>query len=182
FNTNHGLGGLLRRDQDALILEFETSRKGMMWDYYKSFFEGSEVPREVRIPLHEVATLSSGWGWGKPPCTLLLQVTRLGALSGMPSKQGQVKLLIPHEDRDEARRLVQSIGRAGLENQSEWLGTTLARARREVAGPAMGLLLSSLLGLLLWGSVLRLHFLAPGVLGFVPGSVEPTAVTSYLVL
>jgi tRNA A-37 threonylcarbamoyl transferase component Bud32 len=148
--------GLLRRDDDALILEFEARQKSM-WEQLKVHLGGAEVPSEIRIPLHEVATLSYGWGWGKPPCKLLLQVTRLAVLAGAPSNQGQLQLRIPHEDRDEARRLVKSIGRPGIDNQSQWPGATIARARREVSGPAWGLLLSNLLGLLIWGSVLSLH-------------------------
>ncbi len=141
--------GLLRRDDDALILEFEPRQKNM-WEQVKAYLGGPEPPPEVRIPLHEVATLSYGWGWGKPPCNLLLRVTRLAVLAGTPSSQGQLQLRIPHEDRDEARRLVKSVGRPGTENQSDWPGAAAARARREVAGPAWGLLLGSVLGLLVW--------------------------------
>src|SRR5262249_11840657 len=143
-------GGLLRRDDEALILDFDTTEKRLR-KRFKEFVEGHELSREVRIPLHEVATLSAGWGWGKPPCTLLLRVTRLAVLAGTPgSEEGQVQFFIPHEDRDEARRLVRSIGRPGTDNQSEGPGAAVARARREVAGPALGLLLGSVLGLLLW--------------------------------
>jgi hypothetical protein len=126
-----------------------------MWKQFKEFFEGPELPSDVRIPLHDVATLSCGWGWGKPPCSLLLQVTRLAALAGTPSKQGQVQLFIPRADRDEARRLVKSIGRPGKDQQREWPGA-IARARREVTVPGLGLLLSGVLGLLGWGTVLGL--------------------------
>jgi serine/threonine protein kinase len=153
FHPDNGRGGLLRRDYDALIFEFETG-KGEVWDAFKHLFGGSEVPREVRIPLREVATLSYGWGWGKPPRSLLLQVTRLAALAGMPSNQGRVQLFIPNQDRDEARRLVKGLGRPDAEKQKESPGATVARVRREVAGPALGLLLSSVLGLFLWGSLL----------------------------
>jgi hypothetical protein len=45
----------------------------------------------------------------------------------------------------------------------------------------MGLLLSSLLDLLIWGSLLCLLSLAPGVLGFVPDSFEPPTVTCSIV-
>jgi serine/threonine protein kinase len=169
FNRD-GPGGLLRRDDDALILEFEARSKSLLQRFNKEFFEGPGVPREVRIPLQEVATLSYGWGWGKPPYSLLLQVTRLAVLAGAPgSRQGQVRLYIPHADRDEARRLVKGIGRPGPENQSEWPGGAIARARREVAGPAWGLLVSSVLGLLMWGSVLV------GLIGEKggPGNVPP---------
>ena len=152
-NRSDGPGGLLRRDEHALILEFETRPKSM-WKQFKEFFEGPEAPREVRIALHDVATLSYGWGWGKPPYKLLLRVTRLAALAGAPSKHGQLQLFIPREDRNEARRLVKSIGRPGTDNQSEWPGATAARARREVAGPAWGLLLSTVLGVLSWVGVL----------------------------
>jgi serine/threonine protein kinase len=147
-----GPGGLLRRDDDALILEFEGQKKSV-WKHFKAFLEGPELPKEVRIPLYEVATLSYGWGWGKPPYKLLLQVTRLAALAGMPSFQGQLKLFIPYENRDEARRLVKSIGRPGRDHQSESPGATIARARREVAGPAWGLLLSSALGMFVWAAM-----------------------------
>ncbi len=165
---SEGPGGLLRRDDNALILEFESKLTGM-WKQVRELLVGPEGPHEVRIPLYEVAALSYGWGWGKPPCTLQLRVTRLAVLAGMPgSRQGQVPLFIPHTDRDEARRLVKSIGRPGPDNQSTWPSGTVAAARREVAGPAWGLLLSSVLGLLFWGSVLGFFIWAPDVLQLPP--------------
>src|SRR5262249_35949918 len=53
-------GGLLRRDDEALILDFDTTEKRLR-KRFKEFVEGHELSREVRIPLHEVATLSAGW-------------------------------------------------------------------------------------------------------------------------
>jgi serine/threonine protein kinase len=160
-----GSGGLLRREDNALILEFEKSaRQKSMWKHFKEFLEGPELPEEVRIPLHEMAGLSYGWGWGKPPYSLLLRVTRLAVLAGTPSSQGQVELFIPHQDRDEARRLVKSIGRPGTDHHSESPGAAAVRARREVAGPAWGLLLSSVLSVLSWCGVLVLSVLAPALL------------------
>ena len=146
FQLYGGQGsGLLRRDDEALILEFG-------------------VQQELRIPLHEVVTLSYGWGWGKPPCKLVLQVRRLAVLGDMPSSQGQAQLYIPYADRDEARRLVKSVGRPGPGNYSESPGATVAWARREVAGPVLGLLISSVLSLLFWGGALGLLMGAPEVL------------------
>jgi serine/threonine protein kinase len=173
-------GGLLRRDDEALILEFDTTQKRLR-KHFKEFVQGHELSREVRIPLHEVATLSFGWGWGRPPCTLLLQVTRLAVLAGMPSEQGQVQLFIPHENRDEARRLVKSIGRPGSDNQGEWPGATVARARRAVAGPAWGLLLSSVLGLLLMGGQLGGIIWDPHVFGLGTAWWVPLIVPAALV-
>src|SRR5262249_2361631 len=82
--------GLARRDDDALILEFVEVDK-THWGHSHSPKEGK--PQEVRIPLHEVASLAYGWGWGKPPCSLILKVTRLATLADLPgSNQGQVEL------------------------------------------------------------------------------------------
>lgn len=137
-----GPGGLIGRDADALVLEFESARKSI-WQHFKAFFEVGDVPHTVRIPLHEVAALSYGWGWGKPPRSLMLRVTRLAALANVPgSQQGQMTLFIPREDRDEARRLVDSVGRRST--------TARGEAEREVAAPAWGLFLAGATGLFTW--------------------------------
>jgi hypothetical protein len=130
--------GLVRRDDEALILEFEWAKKK-----YKSFFKEPGQPQEVRIPLHEIAGLSYGWGWGKPPRSVILKVTRLAALAGMPgSGQGRVQFSIPREDRDQARGLVESIrGPASVDREP---------VRQEAAPAAMGLLVSGMLGLFSW--------------------------------
>src|SRR5262249_48048244 len=97
--------------------------------------------------LHEIASLSYAWGWGKPPCSLTLKVTRLATLAGMPgSEQGRVQFYIPPEERDEARALVESIrgpGSAGSVSPVE-------QARQTVTPPALGLLATGVLGLLSW--------------------------------
>jgi hypothetical protein len=133
--------GMVRRDDEALILEVEFAKKKFL-----SFFKDSGKPQEVRIPLDEVTALTYGWSWGKPPHCVIVKVSRLGALGGMPgSGQGRVQLFIPAEDRDEARSLVESIrGPAPL----DW-----GRARREVASPALGLLATGAAGLLVWAGI-----------------------------
>jgi hypothetical protein len=131
--------GLVCRDDGALIVEIESAKKK-----YKSFFKEPGQPQEVRIPLHEIASLSYGWGWGKSPRWVILKVTRLAALAGMPgSGQGRVQLYIPREDRDAARSLVESIrGPAPV--------SPVERVRQEVAPPALGLLATGVVGLLWW--------------------------------
>jgi serine/threonine protein kinase len=143
-------GGLLSRDDEALIVEFDLAPKGSFWAQSQK-----GVPREVRIPTHEIASLAFGWGWGKPPCSLILRVNRLTILAGIPaSKQGQLELRIPHADRDDARRLVESFapgtstgGGLGSEGQSE-------QARADVGAPALGLLATGVLTFLFWPMVL----------------------------
>src|SRR5262249_47212820 len=83
--------------------------------------------------------LTYGCGWGKPPHSVIVKVSRLGALGGIPgSGQGRVELVIPAEDRDEARNLVESIrGPAPL----DW-----GRARRGGPPPAPGLLAAGAAG------------------------------------
>jgi serine/threonine protein kinase len=160
-DKNAAASGMLRRDDDALILEFDFARKSV-WKKFQSFFKEPGLPQEVRIPLHEVASLSYGWGWGKPPCSLILKVTRLAALAGMPgSGQGRVELHIPREDRDEARSLVESIMGPAAANRGPGSAGPLspaARARQEVAAPALGLLATGVAGLFSWALVGLLVF------------------------
>src|SRR5262249_53377715 len=133
--------GMVRRDDEALILEVESAKKKFL-----SFFKVFGKPQEVCIPLDEVTALTYGWSWGKPPHSVIVKVSRLEALGGMPgSGQGKVQLFIPAEDRDEARNLVESIrGPAPL----DW-----GRALREVAPPALGLLATGAAGLLIWSGI-----------------------------
>jgi hypothetical protein len=136
---------MVRRDDDALILEVESAKKKFL-----SFFKESGKPQEVRIPLDEVRALTYGWGWNEPPHSVIVKVSRLGALGGMPgSRQGRVELVIPAEDRDEARNLVESIRGP---DPLDW-----GRARREVAPPALGLLATGAAGLLIWSGIGLLH-------------------------
>jgi tRNA A-37 threonylcarbamoyl transferase component Bud32 len=141
--------GIVRRDDEALILEFDFAKKK-----YKSFFKEPGQPQEVRIPLFEITSLSYGWGWGKPPCRLILKVTRLAALAGMPwSKQGRVNLFIPREDRAEARTLVESIMGPASANRghgSAGLLSQVDEARQDVVTPAMGLLATGVVALFSW--------------------------------
>jgi hypothetical protein len=140
---------MVRRDDDALILEFEFARKK-----YKLLFKEPGQPHEVRIPLHEIASLSYGWGWGKPPRSVVLKVRRLVALVGIPgSGQGRVHLFIPREDRAEARALVESImgtASANCEQGSAGSLPSVDQARQEVAMPAMGLLATGVVALFSW--------------------------------
>jgi hypothetical protein len=132
-----------------LILEFEFARKK-----YKSFFKEPRQPQEVRIPLHEIASLSYGWGWAKPPRSVIVKVTRMAALAGMPgSGQGRVNLFIPREDRAEARTLVGSIMGPVSANRGQGSAGSLSQvdeARQEVATPAMGLLATGMVALFSW--------------------------------
>jgi serine/threonine protein kinase len=137
--------GLVRREEQSLILEFDYARKSVV-KMFKSFFKDAGQPQEVRIPFHEIASLSYGWGWCKPPRSLLLRVRRLAVLSGMPgSNQGQVQLMIPHEDRPAARQLVESMARDTSEaGGPSHVGAFFDRgqALSEVRIPALGLLLT----------------------------------------
>jgi hypothetical protein len=138
--------GLLSRDETALIMEFEgASRK--LWKKLKAFFSEPDVPREVRIPLHEISWISYGWGWGQLPRSVIVRVSRLAALAGVPGNdRGQIKLCIAKEDRSVARRLVESMAPATA------LGHVRSHdpreAHRATAGPALGLFATALLALL----------------------------------
>ena len=97
--------GLVSRDDEALILDFESANRK-----YESFFKEPGLPQDVHIPLPQIASLSYGWGWGKPPRSLILKVTHLSTLAGMPGNwQGRAHFSILREDRDQARALVESI-------------------------------------------------------------------------
>jgi hypothetical protein len=155
-NPNSGevaVRGLLHRDDDALVIEFEFAKKNA-WKKFKEFFQEPTGPHEVRIALQQIASLTYGWGWGRPPRSLILKAARLSALAGVPgSKQGQVKLYVQREDRPAARRLVESIMGA----TAAGAGPDPARpvydreqARLEVATPAVGLFLTGLVTLLSW--------------------------------
>jgi serine/threonine protein kinase len=137
--------GLLNRDDDALIVEFECTNK-KLWKKFKDFFQGqgADRPQEVRIPLHQIASITYGWGWGRPPRSLIVTVKRLSVLAGIPgSTQGQVQLYIPREDRPAARRLVESVTGAAPAVDRE-------QARMEVAVPSAGLFITGLAALLSW--------------------------------
>jgi serine/threonine protein kinase len=137
--------GLLSRDETDLIMEFEgASRK--LWRKLKAFFSEPDVPREVRIPLHEISWISYGWGWGQVPRSVIVRVSRLAALAGVPGNdRGQITLCIAREDRTAARRLVESIAPATA------LGHVRSddprEAHRATAGPALGLFTTALLAL-----------------------------------
>jgi serine/threonine protein kinase len=154
--------GLVRRDETALILEFEGARKSV-WKKFKSFFKEPELTQEVRIPLDEIASLSYGWGWGQPPRSLVLKVTRLATLAGMPGSQwGQVRLAIPRPDRPAARRLLETIAPVTCDGSGPGSAGALfdpAKARSEVLVPAAGLLAAGVATLLFW--VAALVFLVP---------------------
>ena len=141
--------GLVSRDDEALILDFESAKKK-----YESFFKEPGRPQAVRIPLPQIASLSYGWGWGKPPRSLILQVTRLSTLAGMPGNwQGRAHFSIPREDRDQARALVESImGPASVDPKQGSAGSlsSALQARQIVKAPAVGLLATGVLDLLWW--------------------------------
>jgi hypothetical protein len=136
-----------------LILGFEFA-KGSLLKKFKAFLKEPGLPQEVRIPLHEIAWLSPGWGWGRPPRSLILRVTRLSALAGMPgTKQGEVQFFIPRADRPAARRLIESIAQVTVESGGPDPTGALFdhdQARSEISAPATGLLLSGVLTLLFW--------------------------------
>jgi hypothetical protein len=136
-----------------LILEFEFAKRNLL-KKFKDFLKVPGRPQEVRIPLHEIAWLSPGWGWGRPPRSLMLRVTRLSALAGLPgTKQGEVQLFIPRADRPAARRLSDSIAQATAEiGGPDPTGAPFDRdqARSEIAVPATGLLVSGVLTLFSW--------------------------------
>src|SRR5262249_17087320 len=133
--------GLISRDEEALILGFEFA-KGSLLKKLKAFLKEPGRLQELRIPLHEIASLSPGWGWGRPPRSLILRVTRLSALAGVPgTEQGEVQLFIPRADRPAARRLIESIAQVTVETGGpDPTGALFDRdqARSEIPVPADG--------------------------------------------
>jgi hypothetical protein len=145
--------GLLHRDDSALIVEFEFAKKNV-WKKFKDFFQEPGRPQGVRIPLDQIVLLNYGWGWGRPPRSLIIKVRRLSALGGMPgSKQGQVQLYIQREDRPAARQLVESITRPALAGSGPGPATQVhdrEQPQQDLAIPSAGLFLTGLLMLLSW--------------------------------
>jgi serine/threonine protein kinase len=145
--------GLLNRDDNALIVEFEFAKKNV-WKKFKDLFQDPGGPHEVRIPLEQIASLTYGWGWGRLPRSLIVKVKRLSVLAGMPgSTQGQVQLYIQREDRLGARRLVESITGAtpaGAAPDPASHVDDREQVRLEVAVPSAGLFLTGLATLLSW--------------------------------
>jgi hypothetical protein len=151
--------GLLNRDADALIVEFEFPKKKVkkVLKEFKHFFPEPGRPQEVRIPLDQIASLTYGWGWGRPPRSLIVKVNRLSALAGIPgSAQGQVQFYIQREDRLAARRLVESItgSPAGTPPGPGSHVYDPEQVRLAVAVPSAGLFLTGLVTLLSWFCVL----------------------------
>jgi hypothetical protein len=146
--------GVLRRDEQALIVELDYIKKSFLKKFEESFFKGAGPVQEFRIPFSEIASLTCGWGWCKPPRSLLLRVDRLAVLAGMPgSRQGQVQLMIEPQDRPAARELLVSIARDSSEGGGpDPLGALFDReqARSAVRTAATGLFLSGLVTLLSW--------------------------------
>jgi serine/threonine protein kinase len=154
IHTEHvGLtaGGLIRRDENTLILEIEMLTKKKR---FLSFWKGREGPHEVRIPLDDVASITYGRGWGSPPWSLILQMTRLASLAEVPgSRGGKIELYIPAEDRTAARRLVDSLALPESEYGRPGLVQAISdheQARREVRAPAVGLLVTGVVTFLSW--------------------------------
>src|SRR6516225_1298940 len=144
--------GLISRDEGALILGFEFAKR--LLKKFRAYVKEPGRSHELRIPLHEIAGLSPGWGWGRPPRSLLLRVTRLSALAGMPeTNQGEVQLFIPRADRPAARRLIESIAQATFETGGPDPTGDHARARWEIGVAATGLLVSGVLTLVFWALV-----------------------------
>jgi serine/threonine protein kinase len=145
--------GLMSRDEEALFLDFEFV-KGSVLRKFKAFLKEPGKRHEVRIPLHEIAWIVPGWGWGKPPRSLILRVTRLSTLAGLPgTNQGEVQLFIPYAERPAARRLIESIGQLTFETGGPDSTGALFdrdRARSDIGVPATGLLLSGVLTLVCW--------------------------------
>jgi hypothetical protein len=144
--------GLLNRDADALIVEFEFPKKKVL-KKFKDFFPEPGRPQEVRIPLDQIASLTYGWGWGSPPRSLIVKVKRLSALAGIPgSTQGQVQLYIQHEDRLAARRLVESITGSPTGTPPGPASHVYDReqVRQAIAAPSAGLFVTGLVTLLSW--------------------------------
>ncbi len=145
--------GLLNRDDNALIIEFEFAKKNV-WKKFKELFQEPDRSHEVRIPLEQIASITYGWGWGRPPRSLIVKVKRLSILAGMPgSKQGQLQLYIQREDRSAARELVESITgatSAGAEPGPARAVYDREQARLDVGAPAVGLFVTGLATLLCW--------------------------------
>ena len=121
---------------------------------FLSFWKGREGPHEVRIPLDDVASITYGRGWGSPPWSLILQMTRLASLAEVPgSRGGKIELYIPAEDREAARRFVESLALPESQHGRPGLVRVISdhqQARREVRPVAAGLAVTGVATFLSW--------------------------------
>jgi hypothetical protein len=98
-----GLGechGLIRPDEDCLVLEFQVQ------DSLGGVFRGR--PKSVRIPLADLESVELKGRWLRR--TLVIQARSLISMAKMPgSKQGRVELKIARANLPAAERLVAGI-------------------------------------------------------------------------
>ncbi len=92
--------GLIRPEDDALVLEFQTQ------DNFFGVIRGE--PKSVRIPLADLESVELRGRWFKR--TLVIRARSLMSLAGLPgSKQGRVDLEIARADVLAAERLVAGV-------------------------------------------------------------------------
>jgi hypothetical protein len=132
---HHPRQGQVYRDDQALILEFEEVGR----------FKNSEI-KEVRIPFSEITSLEVQYNWNAGYSEFVIQTARLSALAGLPlSKNGRGRLKIDWGQRRAARELIDSILRRSPPRRGQ---ADAERAGMEVVAPAIGMLLSGVVGLL----------------------------------
>jgi hypothetical protein len=134
--------GLIHRDEEALIVEFEES----------GWFGKGEF-KEVTIPLKEITALYLRRDWGDGSMVMVIKTARLRALWDLPSSyHGRGKLPIPREERDAALQLIDSImppaPEAAKGRDRAGMLSGVERARLDVSLLATGLLLTGVMALL----------------------------------
>jgi serine/threonine protein kinase len=178
--------GEIYRNAQALILEFQQARWGGLW--------WSE-PKEVRIPLSEVMSITcqqESWHvmphlpkwmgqWGATQIVLkVIQPSNFGDLPA--GKHDRGRLLIDWHDREAAQQLVDSIvlpshspgdyaSQGGRNPRRPTPASHLHSMRMKLLGPALGLFLSGLIGVLAsfaWGVYHMIGVFREGL-----GSVHP---------
>lgn len=111
--------GLLRLEEDELILEFRES----FLDYTTGKMEQSETEiRSLSVPLEQIASLEFRRHWlllGR----IVLETHSLRALEGLPNaSSGKLVLRVAYRDRDRARELCAAAGSALADQQLRRLG------------------------------------------------------------
>ncbi|HLJ96141.1 MAG TPA: serine/threonine-protein kinase [Gemmataceae bacterium] len=172
FRTGGQARGEVHRDEESLIVEFEES-----WGFWRSGLKEVRIPfQEITSISCQSESLPDVPGipeWGrkwirlkewmaKQNTQLVIKAAQSGALTGLPAgKPGKGRLLIRWGERDAAKQLVDSIvqqpfRKAGANdsriakevppvNVSGHDGT-----RMDVIPPAIGLLLTGIVGALSW--------------------------------
>jgi serine/threonine protein kinase len=147
--------GQIYRDEQAVIVEYEEVGR----------FGCSEI-KEVRVPFSEITSLAVQWNWEEGHTEFVIQTARLSTLAGLPaSKSGRGCLKIDWNQRRAARELIDSVLRRSAPRPGHTADPE--QAGMDVVAPAVGLLLTGVLGFLAYTLIFWLLLPgSPGISGF----------------